>query len=189
MGAARFRSYAKADWGVDLTSDEAEEIRAAYFKSFPGLRSWQFRQGKEQITRTIAGRRRAIGKDSSSAPESTVVTPPVTSAQPGAADPTPAAPPAPRPVVEDRKEPTILQRVEPDFPAKALNGRRGIVVLKILVNEQGRIARVLVERGIPGSVLESASINAVLRWRFQPAIKDGQPVRAWTKATFDFTVN
>ena len=59
-------------------------------------------------------------------------------------------------------------------------------MLKILVNEQGRIARVLVERGIPGSVLESAAINAVLRWQFQPATKNGQPVRAWTKASFDF---
>jgi protein TonB len=98
-----------------------------------------------------------------------------------------ATPPAPRAVLEDVKEPIVLERVEPDVPAKALNRRRGTIVLKVLVNEQGRIARVLVERGIPGSVLESAAINAVLRWRFQPAIKDGQPVRAWTKATFDFS--
>jgi protein TonB len=89
--------------------------------------------------------------------------------------------------VEDVDEPIVLSRVEPEVPPKALKQRkRATVVLKVLVNERGGIARVLVERGIPGSELEAAAISAVLRWKFQPATRNGEPIRAWTKATFRF---
>ena len=60
MGAIRLASYAK-NWGVSLTVEQATETRNAYFEAFPALRSWQYRQGKEQITRTLTGRRRVVG--------------------------------------------------------------------------------------------------------------------------------
>ena len=61
MGAKRLASYAKDDWGVSLTVEQATETRNAYFEAFPALRSWQYRQGKEQITKTLTGRRRVVG--------------------------------------------------------------------------------------------------------------------------------
>jgi TonB family protein len=54
------------------------------------------------------------------------------------------------------------------------------------VDQQGKIARVLVDEGIPGSELEGAAISAVLRWRFRPATEDGVPVKAWTTVRFVF---
>ena len=62
MGATRFSGYAKSDWEVDLTVAQAGQIRTSYFNAFPGLRNWQRRQGNEQVTRTVAGRRRVVGK-------------------------------------------------------------------------------------------------------------------------------
>ncbi|NIS30034.1 MAG: hypothetical protein GWO04_08770 [Actinobacteria bacterium] len=44
----------------------------------------------------------------------------------------------------------------------------------------------LVERGIPGSPLEAASVAAVLRWRYEPALDQDEPVESWTIATFTF---
>jgi protein TonB len=83
--------------------------------------------------------------------------------------------------------PEVLQRVEPTYPAKALKGVDDpVVVLRIRVDEQGKISRVLVDKGIPGSILESAAISAVLRWTFRPATENGTPVESWTTARFDF---
>jgi len=83
--------------------------------------------------------------------------------------------------------PTVLKRVEPTFSPKALKGvDNPRVALRVLVDAQGRITRVLVDKGIPGSELEAAAVSAVLRWQFQPASRDGAPVEAWTTAEFKF---
>jgi len=83
--------------------------------------------------------------------------------------------------------PEVLQRVEPQYSAKAVKGLDNpVVALRVLVDQQGKIARVLVDEGIPGSELEGAAISAVLRWRFRPATEDGVPVKAWTTVRFVF---
>jgi TonB family protein len=83
--------------------------------------------------------------------------------------------------------PEVLQRVEPSYSAKAVKGLDNpAITLRVLVDQQGKIARVLVEEGIPGSELEGAAISAVLRWRFRPATEDGVPVKAWTNVRFVF---
>ena len=61
-----------------------------------------------------------------------------------------------------------------------------MIHLRVLVGNQGRVLRVVVEEGIPGSELEARAIDAVLRSSFRPATDDGQPVEAWTTATYEF---
>ncbi len=62
MGAPAFRQYAATEFGVNLTEEQAQQYRAAFFKSYPGLRAWHTRTGKTKdeaiVTRTLAGRRR-----------------------------------------------------------------------------------------------------------------------------------
>jgi DNA polymerase I-like protein with 3'-5' exonuclease and polymerase domains len=62
MGAKGFRKYAKAEYGQDLTEDQAAAYRAAFFRAYPGLAAWHRRvgaTGKRAVeTRTRAGRRR-----------------------------------------------------------------------------------------------------------------------------------
>src|SRR5262249_9747809 len=62
MGAARFRDYAKAQYGVELTEADAQKYRGAFFDAYPGLRAWHNQTGrtgsKASETRTLAGRRR-----------------------------------------------------------------------------------------------------------------------------------
>jgi DNA polymerase-1 len=62
MGAKSFAVYAKAEYGLDLSLEDAERYRAAFFESYPGLRSWHHRAGQGRDTpidtRTLAGRRR-----------------------------------------------------------------------------------------------------------------------------------
>jgi DNA polymerase-1 len=59
MGARGFRLYAKAQYGLDLTEEQAGRYRDAFFKAYPGLKRWHRSMGDKAInTRTLAGRRR-----------------------------------------------------------------------------------------------------------------------------------
>lgn len=69
----------------------------------------------------------------------------------------------------------VLKKVEPVYPAKARDFEvEGIVVLKCFINSEGRVDRVQVLRSI--EVLDQAAIDAVKKWRFEPAMQGGKPV-------------
>src|SRR5262249_46923260 len=59
MGAPAFARYARSNFGVALTEDEAATHRNKFFQTYPGLRRWHrsIRDGFV-ATRTLAGRRR-----------------------------------------------------------------------------------------------------------------------------------
>jgi DNA polymerase-1 len=50
MGAERFRAYALADYGLDLSAAEAASLRRGFFRAYPGLRSWHRRQPEGAVT-------------------------------------------------------------------------------------------------------------------------------------------
>jgi DNA polymerase-1 len=59
MGAATLRQHAATAYGVQLTDDDAQRFRTAFFQAYPGLRAWHRSQPDGSIeTRTLAGRRR-----------------------------------------------------------------------------------------------------------------------------------
>jgi DNA polymerase-1 len=62
MGHRGFRKYAKSQYGLDLSEDDARRYRNAFFKSYPGLAAWhrQVRTRRAKETRTQAKRRRLL---------------------------------------------------------------------------------------------------------------------------------
>jgi TonB family protein len=83
--------------------------------------------------------------------------------------------------------PQVIERFEPAYPERARRQNKGgSVVLKVLVSEEGRVVRVVVEAGEPDAEFEAAAIDAVLRWRYRPAQEHGHAIRGWTSETFDF---
>jgi DNA polymerase-1 len=62
MGAKGFRIYARSNYGLDLSEDEARQYRESFFRLYPGLAAWHRRagrSGKQAVeTRTLPGRRR-----------------------------------------------------------------------------------------------------------------------------------
>jgi periplasmic protein TonB len=74
----------------------------------------------------------------------------------------------------------------PVYPPKALKERvRGIVVLRVLVDESGRPAEVHIEQGARAD-LNEAAVEAAKQWRFEPGRKDGHPVKSSTRVRFPF---
>jgi protein TonB len=71
----------------------------------------------------------------------------------------------------------VFHNRPPEYPDEAVrNGEHGTVVVLIHVSSSGRTAGVDVIRSSGYVVLDRAASEAVARWRFLPAIKNGQPV-------------
>lgn len=82
--------------------------------------------------------------------------------------------------------PTILSQTPPAYPEEARRaGVEGVVVLECIVDEEGRVVSAQVLRGQPLGLSEAA-VEAVLQWRYEPVLKDGQPVVAAVVVTVNF---
>jgi protein TonB len=73
----------------------------------------------------------------------------------------------------------------PVFPAFAKEQHvSGAVALEATVDKQGAVTQVNALRGHP--YLVRAAKDAVLKWRYQPAMLNGQPIEAKVTITINF---
>lgn len=78
----------------------------------------------------------------------------------------------------------------PRYPREAiLNGWEGTVVLRVEVDALGRATSVSIERSSGHRALDTAARREVLRWTFQPAVRNGQPVAAAGLVPVDFKLD
>ena len=72
--------------------------------------------------------------------------------------------------------PVVLYREEPDYSDEARKARlQGVVTIYIEVNERGLPQNLRILRPL-GMGLDEKAIEAVRRWKFEPAMKDGRAV-------------
>jgi TonB family protein len=82
--------------------------------------------------------------------------------------------------------PVPITQINPVYPERALKERvRGLVILRVIVTEDGMPVRVSVDKAARED-LTQAAIAAAQQWRFQPARKDGRPVRTFAILRFPF---
>lgn len=86
------------------------------------------------------------------------------------------------------KPPQVIEKVMPKYPPQALRfGVKGQVVIMALISENGYVLETRLLRGIEKSFgLNEASLEAVMKWRFKPAEKDGVKVKVWKPISFVF---
>ena len=83
---------------------------------------------------------------------------------------------APLRVGGDVKAPTIISKVEPQYPEVARKARiAGIVIVECTINKAGDVTDVHVLKPLPFG-LDQAAVEAVKRWKFKPGTLNGQPV-------------
>jgi protein TonB len=76
---------------------------------------------------------------------------------------------------------------KPRYPESARrNGKEGRVLLRVLVNEEGRSASVEVNRSSGIEALDQAAVEAIKHWRFAPARVGETPVDSWVRIPIDF---
>lgn len=84
--------------------------------------------------------------------------------------------------------PTILYKERAKYTEEArANKIQGSVLVALTYTFDGRITDIKVVRGLPDGLTESA-IEAAKRIRFQPAVKNGQPVSVRGQLEFNFTL-
>jgi protein TonB len=71
----------------------------------------------------------------------------------------------------------LLSGSSPIYPAEAKAGKvEGSVVVRYGVSVDGRVINARVESAEPEGVFEAAALEAVRSWRYNPAVRDGEPV-------------
>jgi len=69
-----------------------------------------------------------------------------------------------------------LTAPSPDFPIRSrLKHESGVVILRVVVGEDGRVDEISVQRSSGFPALDEAALTAVRKWRWSPTIKDGRP--------------
>jgi TonB family protein len=85
------------------------------------------------------------------------------------------------------KAPRRLVDVKPVYPADAkAAGIEGVVILDIVIGEDGSVIEARVLRSIPE--LDQAAIDAVNQWQFEPTRLNGEPVELEMNVTVNFTL-
>lgn len=73
-----------------------------------------------------------------------------------------------------------LRNPPPRYPLAARrNGEQGTVTLRVLVDREGMLASVAIEKTSGFALLDNAAREAVRAWRFAPARRGNQAVEAW----------
>ena len=98
--------------------------------------------------------------------------------------PTPPRPVTPRGALVDLSDvdsgPTPQNKRSPEYPVAAQRMRLvGAVTLRLLIDEEGRVAETEVMPGSAGGVLAKSAVRAAQGWTYSPAMKDGVPVKVW----------
>ena len=80
-------------------------------------------------------------------------------------------------------------QVRPSYPSSALRqGIQGTTLLKVHVLIDGRVGDVLVQQTAGHPDLDQAAVEAVRRWRFEPARRGNDPVAMWVLLPVEFQI-
>ena len=87
------------------------------------------------------------------------------------------------------KQPQPIKNPGPVYPEQARNdGIEGTVWVKIWVDEHGNARKAVILR-TDAEVLNQATIDASMNWKFKPAMMDGKPVAVWVTIPFKFKMD
>jgi TonB family protein len=80
----------------------------------------------------------------------------------------------------------LIRQIKPPYPESArAAGIEGSVTLNAVIDTEGKPARIRVTRSM-GDEFDSAALQAVSQWRFQPTLLNGRPVEVMTDITVAF---
>lgn len=118
-------------------------------------------------------------------PEVAPASTPVAGASRGAVGETAAVQPSPAPPVTSYTPPVAIDKPVPDYPPLARRSKiTGTVEVEVEVDEQGKVVKAAALSG--PSLLRAAAEDALRRWRFKPAVRNGVNVRSVVRISVVF---
>lgn len=84
--------------------------------------------------------------------------------------------------------PTPRSTVTPEYPSSAVRRKvSGVVRVKVLVSERGEVLQAqVVSSPDPLGALDRAALKAVRAWKFNPATRNGRPIRMYYEVPLNF---
>lgn len=81
-------------------------------------------------------------------------------------------------LISEIKNAVPLKRVEPKYPIQAAKrGQEGWTEVSFIVEKDGSVSSAIVEDSSGSKEFNKASLRAIKKWRYQPAVEDGEPVQ------------
>lgn len=98
--------------------------------------------------------------------------------------------PPPMPVLTDAApDPRFASLFQPPYPPRLQRlDIEGKVVLKVLIGADGRVLDVQIVYTDDDGFAEVTERQALTKWRFKPATRDGTPVETWKQMTVRFEI-
>lgn len=125
----------------------------------------------------------------------TVITPPQLPTPPGREIEGLSVTPTPRPAstgifVGPQLDRRFAAALQPPYPAgKIRNEEEGVVVVRVLIGPDGRVKRVEKVEAADDAFYQATLQQALKRWRFKPATRDGVAVEGWRTMTVRFEID
>jgi len=83
--------------------------------------------------------------------------------------------------------PLYKRNTSPPYPSRARRmGYEGIVMLKVLVDENGRVDDLTLLESSGYAILDQAALSAVKKWLFEPGTESGMKKKMWVKIPIRF---
>ena len=102
--------------------------------------------------------------------------------------PPPEEPEGPIMVGGDVKAPSRVYDPRPQYTEIARKARiQGIVIVQATIDKEGNVTDAKVLKGLPMG-LDQEALNAVRKWKFEPATLNGKPVAVYYNLTINFTL-
>jgi protein TonB len=80
-----------------------------------------------------------------------------------------------------------LNNPSPRYPVRAFRDRaEGTVVVRVEVLASGESGQIVLQKSSGFDLLDQAAIDTIKKWRFKPAMADGQPVSQWVSVPITF---
>lgn len=87
------------------------------------------------------------------------------------------------------REPVAVKTVEAVYPEVARKARvQGVVIVEFVVGTDGRVTQARIVKPLPMG-LDTAAVDALKRWEFKPALRNGIPVEVSSTMTFTFRLD
>jgi protein TonB len=86
------------------------------------------------------------------------------------------------------KEPVAIYQPQPNYPINLYRAKiGGTVSILFVVNQDGTVSSARVQQTSGRRELDDAALAAVMKYKFTPGIKDGQPVKTWFTVPITFS--
>lgn len=104
--------------------------------------------------------------------------------------PVPTPTPTPLPVLTGAEpDSRYAGDFQPPYPPQLLRtGVEGKAVIKVLIGTDGRVKQVAIVSADDPLFADASERQALRRWRFKPATRDGVPVETWKQMTVRFEI-